>query len=50
MVMHITAATNDIDEDSLARLRGRCVQEVKELKGKIDFDKVVRFQNVDEEE
>ena len=44
MMLHVTAATNEIDDNTLARLRGRCVQEVKELRGAISFDKAVRFQ------
>jgi len=44
MMLHVTAATNEIDEDTLSRLRGRCVQEVKTLHGKISFDKAVHFQ------
>ena len=29
MTMNIIAATNDIDETSLSRLRGECIKEVK---------------------
>jgi len=47
MMLHVTAATNDIDEDMLTRLRGRCVQEVKTLRGSVSLDKAVRFQNAD---
>lgn len=45
MVMHVTAAANDnIDEDTLTRLRGMCVDEVKKLRGSIRFDDAVHFQ------
>ena len=37
MVLHVTAATNEVDEETLSRLRGRCVQEVKSLRGMISF-------------
>ena len=45
MVLHVTAATNQIDEDTLARLRGLCVNEVKRLRGSVRLDDAVRFQN-----
>ncbi|MGN0458551.1 MAG: hypothetical protein ACI4IL_06255 [Eubacterium sp.] len=44
MMMHITAATNDIDETTLSKLRGECVQEVKSSLGRISFDSAVRIQ------
>ena len=47
MMLHVTAASNEVDEDALSHLRGRCVQEVKELRGAISFDKAVRFQKED---
>ena len=31
MLMHVIAAGNDVEPDTLTRLRGRCVQEVKAL-------------------
>lgn len=44
MMMHVTAATNDIDETTLSKLRGECVQEVKSSLGRISFDSAVRIQ------
>ena len=44
MMMHVTAATNDIDETTLNKLRGECVQEVKSSLGRINFDSAVRIQ------
>ena len=44
MMMHVTAATNDIDEGTLSELRGECVQEVKSSLGRISFDSAVRIQ------
>lgn len=44
MVLHVTAATSEIDEDSLLQLKGMCVDEVKALHGKISFEDTYRFQ------
>lgn len=48
MMLHVTAAANEIDTDTLARLRGMCVNEVKRLRGSVRLDDAVRFQNGDE--
>ena len=48
MMLHVTAATNEIDADTLSRLRGMCVNEVKRLRGSVRLDDAVRFQNGDE--
>lgn len=45
MILHVTAASNQIDEDTLSRLRGLCVNEVKRLRGSVRLDDAVRFQN-----
>lgn len=44
MLQNIMAATNDIDEMTLSRLRGECVKEVKRLKGSLSFDDAVDWQ------
>jgi len=44
MLMHVSAAANEVDPEVLTRLRGRCVQEVKALRGRISFDEAARFQ------
>ena len=44
MTMHVSAANFRVDEDTLSRLRGKCVNEVKRLNGKISFDDAVRYQ------
>ena len=44
MLLHVTAATNDIDNDTLSRLRGMCVDEVKKLRGSIRMEDAVRYQ------
>ncbi len=45
MMLHVTAAANEIDEDTLTQLRGLCVEEVKRLRGSVRLDDAVRFQN-----
>ena len=44
MTMHIVAAQGEVDEETLVRLRGYCVDEVKRLNGKISFDKAWEHQ------
>ena len=44
MMMHITAATNEIDKGTLKDLREMCVEEVKSTIGRINFDSAVRIQ------
>ena len=44
MMMHITAATNEIDETTLKELRENCEYDVKTTIGTINFDKAVRIQ------
>lgn len=47
MMLHVTAAANDIDAATLSRLRGLCVEEVKRLRGAVRMEDAVRFQNGD---
>ena len=44
MMMHVSAANFRVDEDTLSRLRGKCVAEVKRLNGSISFEDAVRYQ------
>lgn len=44
MMLHVTAANFRVDENTLSRLRGKCVNEVKQLNGNITFDDAVRYQ------
>lgn len=44
MSLHVTAANSEIDEETLARLRGMCVDEVKRIHGAVSFDEAYRFQ------
>lgn len=45
MMMHLLATTLDITDEELHRLRGRCVAEVKQTRGKIRLDDAVAFQH-----
>ncbi|MDE6020240.1 MAG: hypothetical protein K2H01_04470 [Ruminococcus sp.] len=47
MMMHVTAANFRVDEDTLSRLRGKCVNDVKRLNGHITFDDAVKYQKGD---
>lgn len=38
MMMHVVAATNEIDLSTLSKLRGMCVNEVKSSIGSVNFD------------
>jgi hypothetical protein len=44
MMMNILAANVDIDETTLGRLRGKCVQDVKRSVGSVNFEDVYHFQ------
>ena len=44
ILQNIVAATNEIDDISLKRLRGECVKEVMRLKGSLDFDDALDWQ------
>lgn len=44
ILQNIVAATNEIDDVSLKRLRGECVKEVTRLKGSFDFDDALDWQ------
>lgn len=44
MMLHVVAATHEIDKDTLSRLRGLCVNDVKRTNGHISLDEALRFQ------
>lgn len=44
MLLHVIAATTNIDEDSLNALRGYCVEDVKKIHGTIRLEDAVKFQ------
>ena len=45
---HMLAAINDIDDETLKKLRVMCIDEVKRINGIINFEKAVRYQRSDE--
>lgn len=44
MTMNVAAASCNINRESLSRLRGECVQEVKRLNGAFSFEDAYRWQ------
>ena len=44
ILTHIIAADTDIDLDTLEKLRGRCVQDVRRTNGELPFHDILRFQ------
>lgn len=44
VTMNVVAATNEIDEIALSRLRGECVNEIRRLNGTISFEDAVEWQ------
>ena len=42
MIMNLIAATSEIYEEDLAGLREKCIDEVKRLNGRINFEDVYR--------
>ena len=44
MMMNVVAAGADVDDTSLSRLRGKCVDDVKKSIGAVNFDDVLKFQ------
>lgn len=44
MMMNILASTADVNEETLRRLRGKCVGDVRRSVGSITFEDVVKFQ------
>lgn len=41
---HMLAAMNDIDDETMIKLRAMCTDEVKRINGVINFEKAVRYQ------
>ncbi len=44
MLMNLYAAQNDVDGEVLARLRGKCIQDVKQTNGAINLETVAEYQ------
>ena len=47
VTMNVVAATNEIDEISLNRLKGECIKEIKRLNGAFTFTDAVDWQKGD---
>lgn len=44
MMMHILSWDSDVDQETLRRLRTRCVNDVKSTNGQISFNEILQFQ------
>lgn len=44
MMMNVIAATHDIDISTLAKLRAKCIQDIKSTIGKVSFKDIVEYQ------
>ncbi|MGX8833688.1 ribbon-helix-helix protein, CopG family [Amedibacillus sp. YH-ame6] len=45
MMMNVLSATAEIDEQTLRKLRVKCIKDVKGTLGKVNFDDVYKYQN-----
>ena len=43
-VTHLTAASNDVDDEVIDKLRAMCVDEVRRINGTISFEKAIDYQ------
>ena len=44
MLMNLYAAQNDVGEDVLTKLRGKCIQDVKRTNGSLNLESIVEYQ------
>ena len=44
MVLHVLAATHNINDDTLRELRRMCIDDVKKINGTISLSDAVKFQ------
>ena len=44
LMAHLTAASIDVDLDTLKKLRVKCIKDVRETNGEIDFDGAYKYQ------
>jgi metal-responsive CopG/Arc/MetJ family transcriptional regulator len=44
MIMNVLSATVDIDNDTLKKLRVKCIREINGTNGKLDFEEINRYQ------
>jgi len=43
-ITHMLAAINDIDDETMVKLRAMCTDEVRRINGVINFERAVRYQ------
>ena len=48
ILQNLIAATNDVDQVIMTKLRGECIKEVKKLHGVFSFEKAMDWQSDDE--
>ena len=48
ILQNLIAATNEVDEVTMTKLRGECIKEVKKLHGVFSFEKAMDWQSDDE--
>lgn len=44
LMAHLTAASIDVDLDTLKKLKVRCIKDVQETNGEIDFEGAYKYQ------
>ena len=44
VMAHLTAAIADVDLDTLKEMRVRCIKDVKETNGEVNFEDAYKFQ------
>lgn len=44
-ITHMTAAINEVDDETLRSLHTMCINEVRKINGIIDYEEAVEFQN-----
>lgn len=49
MMMNIIAANFELNEDTLKKLRNKCIHDVRASVGSINFEDIVRYQNSEED-
>ena len=45
MMMNVIASMGEVDKESLARLRGKCIEEVKRSIGSLKFEDTMKYQH-----
>lgn len=48
MLQNLIAATNNVNDLTISKLRGECIKEVKRIHGVFSFEKAMDWQSYDE--